>query len=673
MALAIFCASPSSAADTPPPGSAQAPVGPASDHPWWTTERATLTASLLALVVTLGLTWSATLRRRLDAQRKQLEEQLALRLSLERRHRELTEGAPDAIYTLDPRGRILSANPAAATLTGRTEAELRTLSIFEVVAPDEVERVRARVQSRFTDEGNAASFEVDIVNGSGQRRTLEVASRILRPPDAPPVLEGVARDVTERRRAQEALKALLATTALAGGNELFRIVVRRLAEVLRVPFAFIGVLEDSSRSTLRTLAVWHNGRPADDFVYPLRGTPCDTVLGKAMCVYSKGVRDLFPEDRHLQDIGAEAYVGLPLWDAEGRPLGLLGIVASEPFEPDPAQVDMLRILAARTGAEIDRLRATHALEESEERFRELAEQTRDILWVADLSAGRLAYLSPSFARVCAQPIDLVRQNPRRLLRLIPREDRSRVLAALRKALIEPSGRYATEYRIRRADGSLGWILDEGVVIRNADGRPHRLSGVARDITTRKHAELALAAERARFRELFENSPDSIFVESLEGVVLDVNGAACRLHGLTREQLIGRNVADLVPIERRPEVLSAFPRLVAGELTRVEGWSLRSDGNEIPVELHAGRLRHEGHDALLVHARDITFRRQAEELLDGQKRILEWIATGRPIEAILEELLRVTQTRMRQARCCIHWQSSSGDKRLRTLAPAQGPG
>jgi len=642
--------------------------------PWWTTERATLTALLLAIVLAGGVTWSTTLRRRLDAQRKLLEDQLSHRLSLERRHRELTEGAPDAIYTLDQHGRILSANPAASTLTGRAEAELRTLSIFEVVAPEEVDRVRNRIKTRFTGDGDVAPFEVDIVTSQGHRRTLEVASRILRPPDAPALLEGVARDVTERRRAQEALKALLATTALAGGNELFQIIVRRLSEVLRVPYAFIGVRDEASpEGLMRTLAVWHRGQPIDDFTYPLAGSPCASVLGNAMCVYPRSIRDAFLTDSRLQQLDAESYAGLPLWDADGKPLGILGVISDEPFEPDPSQIDMLRILAARAGAEIDRLRATRALQDSEERFRELAEQTRDILWIADLPAHRIAYLSPSFSRVCQHPPEQIRQNPRRLLRLIPREDRSRVLAALRNALVEPSGRYATEYRIRRADGTLGWILDEGVVIRNTEGRPYRISGVARDITTRKEAELALAAERARFRDLFENSPDAIFLESLEGIVLDVNRAACQLHALSRDQLTGRHIRDLVPLAHREKVLAGFARLTAGHLNRIEGWSLRSDGSQIPVELHVSHLRHEGHEALLVHARDITFRREAQELLDGQKRILEWIATGRPIETVLEELLRVTQARWRQARCGIHWLHSNQDQRLRFVAPSSGPG
>jgi PAS domain-containing protein len=63
------------------------------------------------------------------------------------------------------------------------------------------------------------------------------------------------------------------------------------------------------------------------------------------------------------------------------------------------------------------------------------------------------------------------------------------------------------------------------------------------------AEHALRDSEQRFRELFEGSPDAVFVEDLEGTVLDINPAACRLHGATRQDLIGKNVLELVPPER----------------------------------------------------------------------------------------------------------------------------
>jgi PAS domain S-box-containing protein len=74
----------------------------------------------------------------------------------------------------------------------------------------------------------------------------------------------------------------------------------------------------------------------------------------------------------------------------------------------------------------------------------------------------------------------------------------------------------------------------------------------------------LRSNEQRFRQLFARSPDAIFVEDLAGNVLDANPAACRLHDLPRDQLIGKHVMELVPLDKREEVAHVFPKLVAGE-------------------------------------------------------------------------------------------------------------
>jgi two-component system, cell cycle sensor histidine kinase and response regulator CckA len=134
------------------------------------------------------------------------------------------------------------------------------------------------------------------------------------------------------------------------------------------------------------------------------------------------------------------------------------------------------------------------------------------------------------------------------------------------------------------------------------------------VTTRKRAEEALRESEARFRDLFESSPDAIFVEALDGTVLDINPEACRLHGLERGDIIGRHVLDLVPPEHHEEAAHTFRRLARGELTRVEGFSQTRDGRAIPVELRSSRLTYAGQPALLLHVRDLTERRRLEEQL-----------------------------------------------------------
>src|SRR5439155_22050108 len=106
---------------------------------------------------------------------------------------------------------------------------------------------------------------------------------------------------------------------------------------------------------------------------------------------------------------------------------------------------------------------------------------------------------------------------------------------------------------------------------------------------RIRAEHALRESKKRFRDLFEGSPDAIFVEDLEGTVLDVNPAACRLHGVSKSELVGKNVSQLVPPELQVEVARDFQALVAGKLRQVEGASWTSDGRAIPVEVRGNRI------------------------------------------------------------------------------------
>ena len=138
---------------------------------------------------------------------------------------------------------------------------------------------------------------------------------------------------------------------------------------------------------------------------------------------------------------------------------------------------------------------------------------------------------------------------------------------------------------------------------------------------RVHAEQALRRTQQRFRDLFENSPDAIFVEELDGTVLDVNFAACVLHGLTREQLIGRNaLEDLVPPARREAARDDFQKLVSGKLSWVEGESLTADGRAMPVEVRVGRIEYGDKPALLLHVRDITDRQAASTALQSSEAL-----------------------------------------------------
>ncbi|MDB6066584.1 MAG: Blue-light-activated protein [Pedosphaera sp.] len=135
---------------------------------------------------------------------------------------------------------------------------------------------------------------------------------------------------------------------------------------------------------------------------------------------------------------------------------------------------------------------------------------------------------------------------------------------------------------------------------------------------RVRVEQALRESEGRFRQLFEHSPDAVFVEDASGEVLDANLAAAQLQGIPLEKLIGSRVADLVPLSKRERTLKEFNSMFRGESRQVEGMSLTADGREIPVEVRSTLIDYSGKVALLLHVRDLSERKHAAEALKGSE-------------------------------------------------------
>lgn len=131
-------------------------------------------------------------------------------------------------------------------------------------------------------------------------------------------------------------------------------------------------------------------------------------------------------------------------------------------------------------------RAQEALRESEERFRQLAENIRDVFFLAEASDRRLLYVSPAYEEIWGGSRDSLYADPLVWMNSIHAADRQRVDAAYSQRL--EAGRMKLEYRIVRPDGTLRWISDRTFPILDASGRLLRIAGVASDITERKLAE-----------------------------------------------------------------------------------------------------------------------------------------------------------------------------------------
>jgi diguanylate cyclase (GGDEF)-like protein/PAS domain S-box-containing protein len=141
--------------------------------------------------------------------------QEALRQS-EVRYRELFENANDMLYTHDLAGNFTSVNRSCADLTGYTQAELLRMNIADLVSPDSLEKTRQMLNLKIQQGGGATTYEVLVILKDGRPLPLEVSTRLLFEKGEPVGVQGIARDISERKQRETALRNMSLTDPLTG-------------------------------------------------------------------------------------------------------------------------------------------------------------------------------------------------------------------------------------------------------------------------------------------------------------------------------------------------------------------------------------------------------------------------------------------------------------------------
>ena len=143
--------------------------------------------------------------------------------------------------------------------------------------------------------------------------------------------QAMKQEVARRTQAEEMLRAITEGTAAVTGSDFFYSLVRHLAAALGVRYAFVTECREEKPGRVRTRAFWKGDGFGENFEYDVAMTPCMKVVEGATRYYCATLQRLFPEDKILVELGAESFLGIPMWGSSSQVIGHLAVIDDRPM------------------------------------------------------------------------------------------------------------------------------------------------------------------------------------------------------------------------------------------------------------------------------------------------------------------------------------------------------
>lgn len=555
----------------------------------------------------------------------------------EERYRQLVSLLPAGVYSCDATGRLTFFNRRAAQLWGREPAldgSERFCACYKLFLPDGT-YVPPHETPMAMAVGEGKSFrnvEATVERPDGTRFVASVNIDPVKDQDGN--VRGainVFHDITDQRQAEDELREnrrQLAADAKALGrlNELGSRLWQTsnlhegINETLNATIAMLGAdmgnIQLLKGDTLRIAA--QRGFK-DDFLEFFREVSAedDSACGRALRNGERIIiQDVEADQAYapMRDVarsaGYRAVQSTPLIGRDGKPRGMISTHWRSPHQPDERQLRHLNLYVRQAADFIERCEIESALRESDERFRNIFNQTTAGIAQVDLN-GRFLFVNQRFCEITGFSAEELRTKTCAELTFAGDQafNREKFENALREA--KP---FFIEKRYVRPDGSLVWVRNNVSQMTDASGNVCRLLAVSVDITEQKRAQ----ESAARLAAIVEHSDDAIFSTDLEGKITSWNTGAERLYGFSAAEAIGQSITMTLPQGRADEQPEILHRIHQGEsVENYETQRRRKDGTIIDVSLTVSPIKDAADKVIGVSkvARDITDKVRARETLE----------------------------------------------------------
>jgi PAS domain S-box-containing protein len=439
----------------------------------------------------------------------------------------------------------------------------------------------------------------------------------------------------------------------AVGSDSLYSLLACLTDAMRADCVYIGTVAAGDADTVKTIAVVAGGQRGENFEYLLAGSPCENVVAKTVLICPQAVQREFPNDALLQEMDAESYAGVPLFDCRGESLGLLAVLSRRPIRDTHLAKSMLEVYAGRIAAELERQAAERALDESERRYRALFESAGDAILLirddrfVDCNPRAVEYFGSAREQILGQTPLAFSPSCQPDGSDATKAGREKIDQALRE------GAVSFDWRFQRRDGS---VFDANVALSRVDGfgTPHLVAHV-RDVTHAREVERRIQESEGRFRAIFGSAGIGMSVLDRHGRVVESNPATQTLLGYSEAELASMAFSGYTHPDDFDSEMHLFTELIQGKRERyqMEKRYIRKDGKVVWGVLTASLLRGpSGEPRYCIRmVEDITQRKRTEQALreseESCRRIIETAPDGIFIVAATGQVIEVNEAACRQ--------------------------
>jgi PAS domain S-box-containing protein len=494
----------------------------------------------------------------------------------EEKYRKQFEEAMDAIFLVDAEtGIILDCNLAATKLVGRTKSEIIGAHQRILHPIEELDGEFSRTFRQHITEKEGDVLEAQVITKTGEIKTVEIKANLFELGDKT-LVQGIFRDVTNNKKIEEQLRRERETLELVTGN--------------------IGAGLTIISKDYKIL--WAN---------KFLKTACGDVKGKTCySVYSNctsicpgcGVKEIFETGKnhvvHEQSVtgpdGQRVWIEItanPIRDEKGN------IVAASELS---VYVNQRKQLESK-------------LQEAEKRYHALfnkaplgiltVDSTGTAVEFNEEAHRQLGYSREEFAKLTVSDYEVL-ENP------------DETTVHMKKVLKTGKDEFETKHRTKT--GEIRDIINTVQVIELSGKKFFHV--ITRDITEQKKAEKSFQESEGKYRELLNGMNDTAWVIDFDCNIMDVNDAAVKVMGYSREELLSIGLTGIDSNLDPEEIKGLVEGMPADEIQVFETVHTTKDGKKIPVEISSSLVTYRGKRAILSIARDITERKKAEEKLDG---------------------------------------------------------